>query len=70
MTEQTEHLVVDEGACKGHGLCFSGWPEMFDLNDDGVAMALVDVVPEGKIAQVREAIAACPEQAIHLRANG
>lgn len=62
-----QHLVVDVPACKGHGLCFFGWPDIFDLDDDGIAVPLLDEVPEGKLDEVRKAIAACPERAIALR---
>lgn len=60
-------LHVDQVLCKGHGLCFFGWPEFYDLNDDGIAVTLIDEVPADKLDAVRDSIAACPERAISLR---
>lgn len=59
-------LRVDETACQAHGLCYGGWPELFDARDDGIAVALVDAIPDGQLATAREAASACPEQAIHI----
>ena len=49
--------------CRGHGICLTLCPEVFDLLDDGYA------VPRGRGAgrargRVQEAIQNCPEQAI------
>jgi len=60
-------LHVDRELCKGHGLCFFGWPELFDLDDDGIAVPLVDQVSDDQLDAVRDSIAACPERAITLR---
>jgi ferredoxin len=58
------HLRIDEPACKGHGLCFFDWSHLFDLNDEGIAVALVDEIPEDLLNDARNAAAACPERAI------
>lgn len=59
-------LRVDQDACAGHGLCYGGWPELFDARDDGIAVALVDEIPDDRLEAAREAAAACPEQAITI----
>jgi ferredoxin len=59
-------LSVDEPTCKGHGLCFFGWPDLFDLREDGIATVLVDDVEGNQVIEARRAVAACPEHAIHL----
>lgn len=66
MTDEPR-LHVDETLCKGHGLCFFGWPEFYDLNDDGIAVPLIDGVPADKMEAIQESIAACPERAIMLK---
>lgn len=66
MSDPDPRLTVDQPACKGHGLCFFGWPELFDLDDEGIAVALVDVVPARQLDEARKAVAACPERAISL----
>lgn len=57
-------LRLDENACQAHGLCYGGWPELFDARDDGIAVALVDEIPADQLDAAREAASACPEQAI------
>jgi ferredoxin len=58
---------VNDGLCRGHGVCVAVCPEVFELTDDGYAEATdADVAPEFEAA-VQEAIAACPEHAIEQR---
>ncbi|CAM2777690.1 ferredoxin [Mycobacterium intermedium] len=55
---------VDDGVCRGHGMCLTLCPEVFSLTDDGYAEAMTSVVPTELEEATREAIASCPEQAI------
>lgn len=57
-------VTVDEDRCAGHGMCLTLCPEVFDLTDDGWAVAAPDDVPERFEAAAREAIENCPERAI------
>jgi ferredoxin len=45
-------------------MCLTLCPEVFTLNDDGYAEALVIDIPVEFHAAVREAIECCPEHAI------
>ncbi len=57
-------VSVNDGLCRGHGVCVAVCPEVFTLTDWGYAEAIEDdVAPEHHDA-VREAIGACPEHAI------
>ncbi|MBK3565104.1 MULTISPECIES: ferredoxin [unclassified Streptomyces] len=56
--------VIDTDRCRGHGICWSICPEVFDLTDDGYAEVLTPEVPTEYEAQVREATSSCPERAI------
>lgn len=56
-------VSIDADRCRGHGICLGICPEVFELSDDGYAVAGPDVAPEFEDA-VREAAQACPEQAI------
>jgi len=56
--------VIDTDRCRGHGICWSICPEVFDLTDDGYAEVLTPEVPAEYEAQVREAAGSCPERAI------
>ena len=55
---------VDDGTCRGHGMCLTLCPEVFSLTDDGYAEAITSNVPTELEAGTREAIECCPEQAI------
>ncbi|MGB9221918.1 ferredoxin [Mycobacterium sp.] len=58
---------VDDGTCRGHGMCLTLCPEVFSLTDDGYAEAITSDVPTELEAATREAIECCPEQAIKER---
>lgn len=58
---------VDDGSCRGHGMCLTLCPEVFSLTDDGYAEAINGDVPAEFEAAAREAIECCPEQAIKER---
>lgn len=58
-------VTVDEDRCAGHGMCLTLCPEVFELNDDGWSVASPDEVPAELESAAREAIANCPERAIH-----
>ena len=57
-------VAVDDDVCRGHGVCCTLCPEVFDLGDDGYASVLVDVVPAEHEDAVRSAVTRCPERAI------
>ena len=58
-------VTVDENRCAGHGMCLTLCPEVFDLTDDGWAVAVHEDVPELAESAVRAAVENCPERAIH-----
>jgi len=58
--------TVDDGRCRGHGVCTTLCPEVFTLTDDGYAEVIIDEVPEHLQDSAREACEACPESAIEL----
>ena len=39
---------------------------VFDQDEDGIVMVLVDQVPEGEEDNAREAVRLCPSQALQL----
>jgi len=58
-------VTVDEDKCRGHGMCLTFCPEVFEITDDGWAVASQDEIPAEREGPVREAIDNCPERAIH-----
>ena len=63
-------VEVDTDRCRGHGVCWSLCPQVFDLLDDGYATVLVDEVPAEHEAAVRVAVTHCPERAISASETG
>lgn len=57
-------VSVDRGRCCGYAVCVGLCPEVFDLDDDGLARIVIDAVPVELEAAVRHAEASCPEAAI------
>jgi ferredoxin len=56
--------VVDQETCIGCGLCPSMSPEVFQMNDDGKAEAIVDEVSGELVDSAKEAEESCPVNAI------
>jgi ferredoxin len=57
-------VTVDEDRCAGHGMCLTLCPEVFEMSDDGWAVAHSGDVPPEFQRATREAIENCPEHAI------
>ncbi len=57
-------IAIDDDNCRGHGACCAISPDVFDINDDGYAEVLLDVIPAELEESVRKAAANCPERAI------
>lgn len=58
--------VVDQETCIGCGLCPSMSPEVFQMNDDGKAEAIVDQVSGEMVDSAKEAEESCPVNAISV----
>jgi ferredoxin len=52
--------------CIGCGACTAVCPDVFDLNDDGVAENILGEVPADLEESVKEAAESCPVEAIEL----
>ncbi|MBX7434943.1 ferredoxin [Mycobacterium sp. Y57] len=57
-------VTVDENRCAGHGMCLTLCPEVFEMGEDGWAIADPGEVPAELEDAAREAIQNCPERAI------
>lgn len=58
-------VSVDRQKCVGHGICEELLPDVFEVQDDGIAIVLdgVSTADEGELLQ---AAAQCPARAILL----
>ena len=56
--------VVDKDVCIGCELCTSICPEVFSMDDDGLAVAIEDELDESLVESAKEAEDSCPVEAI------
>lgn len=60
-------LCVDPDKCEGHNRCYSIAPELFEVDEFGLATTKNDgLVPKGMEDKADLAIANCPEFAISI----
>jgi ferredoxin len=60
-------LKIDELKCQGHNRCYLICPELFDVDDYGMAKLLsTNQVPENLIEKAQLAVQNCPEFAISI----
>lgn len=58
------NIKVDESLCIGCGACTAICPNVFEMNDSGVSVAKVQVVPEEDKQAAVDAKESCPVGAI------
>jgi len=59
-------ITVDRTKCTGLGICESLAPDVFEVDDAGDLVLKTETVPAGILADVEEAIAGCPTEALRL----
>lgn len=59
-------VLADRDVCISAGNCVMSAPAVFDQDDDGIVVVLVDDVPDAESAHVRDAVKLCPAQALRL----
>jgi ferredoxin len=59
-------ILLDTEVCQGHGRCYTLAPTLFDSDDLGHCVLLVDEVPAGHEAEARTGVDNCPEHALTL----
>jgi ferredoxin len=59
-------VAVDADRCEGHGRCYTLAPDIFDADEVGHAIVLIEDVSGERQAQAADAERNCPEAAITL----
>ncbi|MCQ4079960.1 ferredoxin [Streptomyces sp. RB6PN25] len=62
-------ITLDQDRCCGAGTCVLTAPDVFDQDDDGIAVLLDAQPPAHLAAAVRDAAARCPAAAIRMEAE-
>lgn len=57
---------VDKNACVGCGLCTGICPEIFEMNDEGLAVGSENEIPENLLESANDAKDQCPVSAITI----
>lgn len=57
-------LKVNKDVCIGCGACQAVCPEIFEIEDDGLATVKVDIIPEENKEDAIDAKEGCPTSAI------
>ena len=57
-------ISADRDVCISAGNCVMAAGAIFDQDDDGIVVVLVDEVPAGEEEHAREAVKLCPSQAL------
>ncbi len=57
-------VIVDD--CTGCGLCVETCAEVFEMNDDDIAVVKADPVPAGAEETAKQAAEDCPSEAIKI----
>jgi ferredoxin len=59
-------VKVDRSRCCGYGLCAQMCPEVYKLDESGLAYVESEVVPIGLEEAAREGASACPAEALTI----
>jgi ferredoxin len=58
--------LADRDVCIQAGNCVMVADAVFDQDDDGIVVVLVDEIPDDEMEHAREAVKLCPSQALQL----
>jgi ferredoxin len=59
-------IIIDREVCTGCGVCVSICRDMFELDEESVAVVTKNPVPANLKTTVKEAAESCAVEAIHL----
>ncbi|WP_329572888.1 ferredoxin [Kitasatospora sp. NBC_01266] len=59
-------VIIDKDVCVACGACVLAGPDVFDQDEDGQAILIIDEPDESLRVQIIDSIDACPVQALSL----
>lgn len=57
-------LIADRDACQGYGNCIASAPDVYDIDDGGKVVLLMETIEDGDRARIEEAVRGCPVNAL------
>jgi len=57
-------VLADRGRCQGYGTCVLAAPDVFDVDESGLVVLLVEDVPADKRAEIKQTVRDCPTGAL------
>jgi ferredoxin len=60
------HISIDRATCQGNQLCLGIAPELFDVDEDGLALVRVELVTPDLERVAEQAALCCPTQAVQV----
>ncbi|AHK36092.1 hypothetical protein Pd630_LPD16133 (plasmid) [Rhodococcus opacus PD630] len=57
---------MDRTKCTGLGICESLAPAFFEVDDSGELLLLKEDISSDELAEIEEAVAACPTEALRI----
>lgn len=57
-------VIADVEICQGYGNCITNAPDVFDIDDDGKVVVLLDIIDDADRTRVQEAARSCPVNAL------
>ena len=61
---------VDRDLCESNAVCVGIAADIFELDDEDLAVVTVDEIPADREADARQAVQLCPKIALSLREDG
>jgi len=58
--------IADRGACCGYGVCADICPEVFKLDEAGLVVLALEIVPPELVGSATEAAESCPQLALKI----
>ncbi len=60
-------VTLDKKKCMNSGMCTQAAPKIFEMDDEGELVILIEDVTDEHLGDVKDAVACCPTNALQLK---
>jgi ferredoxin len=64
--EPAMRIVIDHKKCTGLGMCEAEAPDLFEVQEDGSLLVLIEMPGQDKRAELEAAVESCPTEALSI----